>query len=662
MSGLKKTGFFMIILLLTVSAFSFYHADGQYIVDSQGNRVQLRGIGLGGWIFPEGYMLHMPGFGSPTTIRQQIEDVLGPDDTAEFYRQYEANFVNEKDIRQLAEWGFDHIRLPFSFKLFYDTTAHAFREEGFAFVDNLLDWCKSYDMLLVLDMHGAPGGQNAGNISDSDGIEARLWTDTTNQTLAVKIWKEIARRYADEEQILGYDILNEPVLPSGYPVSSFRDFYVRVTQAIREVDPNHLIFIEGNWYATDFTGLTPPWDNNMAYSFHKYWSETDQASIQNMLSLRAQYNVPLWMSESGENSNGWFHETVRLFESFKIGWCWWTHKKLATTTSPMSINTPEGYETLQQYWAGQGAKPSREFAKSVLFQLAENAKLENCRPVKGVLEALFEPEFGQVAKPFAGNTIPGAIDAVNFDLGNQNVAYVDADYKRVRWDVFQPWNRGYQYRNDGVDIEKSQDKAGPEFSIGWIEEGEWIRYTVNVVYSGTYDVFVRVAGPDPGGKLRLLFNNKRIGQDLNVPVTSDWHDWVDVPVGELAAEKGPAVLEVRFLKGGFNFNRIIFKPRASQGFKPANETGYLGEVFPNPANPSVKFPVVLFRPAKVNIELFDTLGQKVGTVYSGQLEEGAHELAWNGKTNNGKALASGVYIYRVQINKKEFAGRLVLLK
>ena len=54
---------FAIILLIGINSFGFYHADGKLIVDSQGNPVQLRGIGLGGWIFPEGYMLHIPGFG-----------------------------------------------------------------------------------------------------------------------------------------------------------------------------------------------------------------------------------------------------------------------------------------------------------------------------------------------------------------------------------------------------------------------------------------------------------------------------------------------------------------------------------------------------------------------------------------------------------------------
>ena len=315
--------------------------------------------------------------------------------------------MNERDIAQIAAWGFDHIRLPFSYKLLYDPQTATFREEGFQFFDTFLGWCKDHDLLVVLDMHGAPGGQNAGNISDSDGTEARLWTDTTNQTLTVRVWKEIASRYANEEQILGYDLLNEPVLPQGYSNAYMRDFYIRLTTAIRQVDPNHMVFIEGNWYATDFSQLTPPWDSNMAYSFHKYWSQTDQASIQYLLSMRNQYNVPLWMSESGENSNAWFYEAVRLFEAHNIGWCWWTHKKFATITSPLSVPLTEDYQKLLDYWGGQGSKPSVEFARNALLEMAQNLAIEKCVRVPGVVEALFDPDFGTQAKPLGENIIPG---------------------------------------------------------------------------------------------------------------------------------------------------------------------------------------------------------------------------------------------------------------
>ena len=85
---------------------------------------------------------------------------------------------------------------------------------------------------------------------------------------------------------------------------------MRITRAIRTVDSNHIVYIEGNWYGTDFSFLTPHWDVNMVYSFHKYWSENTQASIQSYLDMRDQYNVPLWLGEFGENSNPFTQHTI----------------------------------------------------------------------------------------------------------------------------------------------------------------------------------------------------------------------------------------------------------------------------------------------------------------------------------------------------------------
>jgi len=75
----------------------------------------------------------------------------------------------------------------------------------------------------------------------------------------------------------GYDIINETNwdMTGNIPL---RDLLSEITDSIRIVDSRHIIFIEGNWFANDFTGLTPPWDDNMVYSPHKYWSVNDRVS------------------------------------------------------------------------------------------------------------------------------------------------------------------------------------------------------------------------------------------------------------------------------------------------------------------------------------------------------------------------------------------------
>ena len=72
------------------------------------------------------------------------------------------------------------MRLPLHYALLWDLEEGTPRPEGFAFLDRVVEWCERHRLWLFFDLHCAPGGQNAGNISDSDGV-ARLYTDPANQ-------------------------------------------------------------------------------------------------------------------------------------------------------------------------------------------------------------------------------------------------------------------------------------------------------------------------------------------------------------------------------------------------------------------------------------------------------------------------------------------------
>ena len=110
-------------------------------------------------------------------------------------------------------------------------------------------------------MHAAPGGQNTNDFSDSDGEEARLFTEPENQLWLASTWRYIAEYYADEPAIGAYDLLNEPARWG--IANTSRNIYERVVDSIRVVDPNHIVIIEGNWFGNDHTGLLPPFDDEM---------------------------------------------------------------------------------------------------------------------------------------------------------------------------------------------------------------------------------------------------------------------------------------------------------------------------------------------------------------------------------------------------------------
>ena len=102
-------------------------------------------------------------------------------------------------------------------------------------------------------------------------------------------------------------------------------------------------------------------DNNTVVSFHKYWNYNDEASVEGIIKTREQYNVPVWLGETGENSNVWFTEAIALLEKNKIGWAWWPLKKLGGN-NPLQIKKDTAYQQLINYWKGIAPKPAAEEA------------------------------------------------------------------------------------------------------------------------------------------------------------------------------------------------------------------------------------------------------------------------------------------------------------
>lgn len=536
----------------------FYRASGGKIRSPAGTSAVLRGLNLGGWLVPEGYILHLPGFGSPSSIRAQVQDVAGVDGAEAFWSRYRETYVQEPDLEAIAAWGFNSVRLPFHYLDLWDPQQEMFREEGFLLIRRLADWCQRHGLLLVLDLHCAPGGQNPNNISDSDGV-ARLWGDAGHQQLTVDLWREVARRFAVDPTVLGYDLLNEPVLPSGVSSAALRSLYQRIASAIREVDSEHLILVEGNWYATDFTGLTPPFDDQLVYSFHKYWDAPTAGSLSRFLELRQQHQVPLWVGEFGENSNAWATAVVGQFEAHEIGWCWWTHKKLESITSPLSAGIPDTYRGLLDYWSGTGPKPSPEASRQALLELAEVLSFSGSRRHPDVLHALLDPSRGTETQPWRRLMLPGSWESVEYDLGTNGFAYFDQRSLRSTFEDDRPWNWGWRFRNDGVDIEASSDPVGGSWNVGWIEDGEWLEYTVEVTAGGRYDLELRVATPQNGGRLQLRWNGVVLTQTpVNVPRTGGWQTWTTLRVPDLLLEAGTQRFRLEFPTGGFNVGRLLW--------------------------------------------------------------------------------------------------------
>ena len=661
---MRRMRLIKIVLILSSLSFSqgFLHTEGKEIVEGNGEPILLRGFGLGGWLVPEGYMLinraWIEGFESPTQIENHILDLIGEEKSKEFWEDYRKNFVSRADIDQIAEWGFNHIRLPFHYKQFH--TEDGSTPIGYEIVDTLLSWCEPYNMYVILDMHCAPGAQNGGPISDSDGI-ARLWLEEDKKELTVEIWREIAEYYSDNTLIGGYDLINEPVLPQGITLSEFKQIYIDITQAIREVDQNHIVFIEGNWYGTDFSGLTPPWDDNMSYSFHKYWGETDISTIQSYLAMRNTYDIPLWMGESGENSNSWYYEAlVKLLEENNIGWNFWCHKKADKITSPYSAIISPEYNSLLDYFEGTTFPPTPEEAEYALSTLTTNLKIENCAVNEGVIKCLTDPDYGSISKPYRPHSIPGTIAAVHYDVGNWGVSYTDDNWYN---NGDGGYNDGWSYRNDGVDVEKNTNPNGYPYNVGWTEVGEWLGYTVENVTPGTYNINVSVASNGVAGMFFIQINGVNVSV-VNVPAsTGGWYNWVDLTIPDVEISSGEQFIRLQIVQGGFNIESITFESVLSNSNESLISNRFkLEKAYPNPFNNEIKIPYKTSSEDIISAKIFNLKGQSVVELYSGKKEAGNHSLTWNGLNNLGQEVPSGTYVLVVDNEQKFYTQKLLLLK
>jgi hypothetical protein len=572
-----------VFLLATIFIFSsqnlcaqgFLKVNGKHLENNENKNFILRGMGFGGWMLQEGYMLDLGFLGQQYKIKEKITELIGKKQADIFYDKWLKNHTQKTDIDSMASWGFNSVRLPMNYDLFTLAVKdepvagkNTWLPKGFKMVDDLLSWCKKNKMYLILDLHAAPGGQGTDlPISNRNADEPSLWQSQANQDKTVALWKKLATRYANEPNIGGYDILNETNW--GFTDTSdthginekdnsrLRDFFIRLTKAIREVDKNHIIYLEGNGFANNYHGMFPLWDNNLVISFHKYGNFTTKETIQNFLDYREKYNVPLWLGESGENSNTWFTNTIRLMEDNDIGWSWWPLKKMGIN-NPLQIKKPDHYDLFVKYCKGEIPKPDSATAQKILNRLLDNIKIQNNIYHKDVTDAMFRQVYSTATLPFKSNIISGntIISAVDYDLGRNGFAYNDNDTASYQYTagIHTQGNRGRTYRNDGVDIKNDKNNQPFVFSI---EDGEWLLYTIDVKKSGNYSITFSTS--DSSGIINIYVNNQKVSNDISINPSGDENKFIESSPTRIHLSKATNKLKIYFKKGGFDLKNITLK-------------------------------------------------------------------------------------------------------
>ncbi len=249
------------------------------IVDSQGHPVSLRGVCLGGWMNLENFINGYPG--SEYGLRAVMAETLGPNKSQFFFDRLLDHFITEADIAFIKRQGATALRIPLNYRHFEaDSQPFRYLSNGFARLDRVLDWCGQQGLYAILDMHAAPGWQNPDWHSDNANRNALLWEHPHFQDRLVELWRAIADRYCDNPAVAGYDLMNEPVTAAPRGVFSevtykpdwlvINKLYRRLVEAIRACDPDHIIFLEGDFFSNRFNGLEAPFAANLVYSSHNY--------------------------------------------------------------------------------------------------------------------------------------------------------------------------------------------------------------------------------------------------------------------------------------------------------------------------------------------------------------------------------------------------------
>jgi endoglucanase len=386
----------VLLALMSAGSAQFAHTNHKQIVDAAGKALLLRGTSLGNWLVPEGYMwLFKDGPQSPGEIRALVLELLGPEGSTAFWKKYRENYVTRDDIGLLRRAGFNTIRVPLHYSFFETDDA-----EGFELLDRLIGWSRAEGLYLVLDLHAAPGGQTGTNIDDSPGYPW-LYQSPQEQEHLIAIWRRLATHYGNEPVVLGYDLLNEPIppFPKLKPLnSSLEPLYKKLSAEIRKIDAHHILFLGGAQWDGDFSIFGKPFDANVAYTFHKYWTAPDQSVIQQYIDFRERYDVPIWLGESGENTDAWIAQFVKVLETNDIGWAFWPYKKMGKSSAVVSIIPPVDWGKIVDFAKlprgtahaeeRLNARPEQETITRAFDQLLDNIRLQRCRVNDGYLKAL----------------------------------------------------------------------------------------------------------------------------------------------------------------------------------------------------------------------------------------------------------------------------------
>lgn len=380
---------------------------GEKLYNQKGEEVVLRGVNLGGWLIQEDWFTPVStgNKGNLQTLRV-LEERFGTEKTYELFDIYEDNWIVESDFKNIADMGFNCVRIPFWYRNFQsDDNGTWILDENGQIDLSRLEWavemCRKYGVYAILDLHAANGVQgyadHAGLVKSYhffDRDEKGEWY----RRQATQLWAVIAERFAGDPAVAMFDLLNEPMcdVPMINRIHSYIwEFYDMAYAQIREKDPTRLMSMIGTWSIDKLPNPSKYGWTGVIYQYHQYDKNESDYTTRIAAGWACGYNVPQYAGE--------FHPVgdkvtldfaIHAYDANNLSWTLWTYKGYnswagwadwfiyGSTSDSLKVDPAnDSYEEIAAKW-GEGIRTnSGNYKEANLYQVSKkylpDATLEN---------------------------------------------------------------------------------------------------------------------------------------------------------------------------------------------------------------------------------------------------------------------------------------------
>lgn len=521
--------------------------NGRYWVDTSGKRVNLRGVNLGNWLQLEFWMMNQNMSNSSGIVNDQctLEGTLtsrfGQAEKERLMGAFRDSWITARDFDIIKSMGMNVVRVPFYFSLVEDeTTPYKLRPDAWKHLDFAINEAEKRGMYVILDLHGAVGGQaGAGEQHDGCVGAAQMWTNTQYRDRTKWLWDMVASRYRGRNAVAAYDLLNEPW---GTDAATMASFAYELFNVVRAKDPEHVIILPGHNSGIDAYGNPASRGlSNVALGMHFYpglWGWNEVQGAANQANVHANW-LHCSVSGTGETCD-WNNRITGLNTPFIIGefqpWALTGTYSGQTTRKTYDIYSMYGWAATSWAYKTVSFGGSNGDTSSWPWGMVTNSSSGGAMGSINVSTAS-SAQIESYFRSFASQAL----------VRNENVAtwmnWKPAAGARIEAEMFAT--------HQGMRMETSTD-AGGGFNVSNTDNGDWMSYPINVPRTGWYNLQFRVASAYTGGQFALSRNAADLVL-VNVPNTGGWQNWQTVTAA-VYLSAGQQDLTIYSKTGGWNMN------------------------------------------------------------------------------------------------------------